>query len=443
MRPEALAAPLADRPLPGAQEAVLTQLRAGLALAHPLMLLQGEPGVGKTTVLRRLMALESRQRPVIALGAQMSPLMVLRALAQRLELPDWPQLTLGGIAQVHERLLRVAPDASPLLVADDAVRLDPMVLEFLHFWCTSQAARCGCLRVLLAGSEADLWKLRARPTMASLFDRAGALWTLPPLAPADSAALLDRLLAGAGLKPATLSASGRELLLDWAQGIAGQLVHALQQISAVAAKRQRRRFGPRQLRTLLGLAPSSASGQRLALLLTVLAVVAAAALGWQLQHGLPFAAQPWLAERLDAAEDWSGRLRSAARAAADALRAEPDADPAPAPEPVPSLPPAPAPPAAPAVDPAPRPRAAGPSCSAPTLFEGGVPGRRRCVDAEGQRVDILLWVAKPGDTMNSLLYGQDGMAGAEGRRRFALLNPGVPSQGPIEPGTLLRIPLQR
>ncbi len=183
--------PLAYLPLPS-REAVGRRLRYALEEAQGPAMLHGEPGVGKTSLVRELAARTGRQAVHLTFPA-LGPTDLLAFLAEEWNCP--PDTAPGAAGDVRRIRAHLRAQGAPLLLIVDEAHLltDPSSFESLRLLLNFESSGGPCLALLLVGGP-ELPLLLPD----SLCDRMAARCVLRPLEEAESAAYIIGRMASAG-----------------------------------------------------------------------------------------------------------------------------------------------------------------------------------------------------------------------------------------------------
>jgi type II secretory pathway predicted ATPase ExeA len=180
----------------------LTLLRYGLAEQTGFVVLTGEVGTGKTTLLHHMLAVACEDRTVAMVGSTypgQGELMRWVLLACGLDQPlaDSPALHAAFTAFLRARH---AEGRRVVLVVDEAQNLDAAALEQLRLLSNVNTGDDHLLQLVLAG-QPELRALLQRPDLRQLVQRISVDHHLEPLSRADTTAYLRHRLTIAGGRP--------------------------------------------------------------------------------------------------------------------------------------------------------------------------------------------------------------------------------------------------
>jgi general secretion pathway protein A len=169
--------------LAGTHAEALATLVYGLVSAKPLIMLTGDVGLGKTTLLRAALSkVRSSQLRILSLPHPlMQPVDVLRLLGKTLDMPGAQLLRLPDVGEFHRALLATAGTGKRLaLIIDEAQLLPPLTLEFVRLLSNLDAVSQGLFYIVLVG-QPELWVRVQRPEWRHLRQRIALRAELRPL----------------------------------------------------------------------------------------------------------------------------------------------------------------------------------------------------------------------------------------------------------------------
>ncbi len=200
-------------------QAAFSLLEYGILSEAPFMVLTGDPGVGKTSLLQKLMA-EHGTRHKIGLVTnarydieQLLPwiLLSLGLSTKRLDPIEAYHLFSEFLSQESKRSRRV------ILVIDEAQSLGAELLEELRLLSNMNDGRTLKLQIILSG-QPDLYTLLQRIDMTQFAQRIVVDYHLKPLSETDTANFIRHRLQVAGGRPALFTDQACVLVHRLSQG---------------------------------------------------------------------------------------------------------------------------------------------------------------------------------------------------------------------------------
>lgn len=175
--------------LAGTHAEALATLVYGLVSAKPLIMLTGDVGLGKTTLLRA--ALSKVRSSTLRIWNLPHPLIqpqdLLRLLGRTLDMPGADRLRLPDVGEFHRVLLVAAGTGKRFaLIIDEAQLLPPLTLEFVRLLSNLDAVARGFFYIVLVG-QPELWARLQRPEWRHLRQRIALRAELRPLSSEASA----------------------------------------------------------------------------------------------------------------------------------------------------------------------------------------------------------------------------------------------------------------
>jgi general secretion pathway protein A len=189
---------------PGYQEAY-ANLLYGIRERKGFLVLTGEVGTGKTTLLRRLMEnLESTVRFVFFYNTTLSFEELLSFICEELGLRVHGDGQLSKIQALNEFLLeQLKKGSTGVLFIDEAQNLSEKVLENLRLLSNLETSKEKLLQIVLAG-QPELEKKLDQPELRQLKQRIFLQWRLEPLGEEEVGAFIDYRLKAVGCRRSDL-----------------------------------------------------------------------------------------------------------------------------------------------------------------------------------------------------------------------------------------------
>jgi type II secretory pathway predicted ATPase ExeA len=205
---------------------VLATLRYGIIARKGLILLMGDPGVGKSTVLHQLTHQLTREPDtnvtcIFESDPEVNFTDLLRLVLGNLEVPNNSRNNLS-MMQRCKVVLRSQLEQGRIisLMIDNAERLRDESLEYLLHYFYSAAPAGGdenLLQIVLAGRP-ELREKLAQPRLRSLKPRSGVVCQLKPLRDKDIAAYLKTRLRAAHLVEETFDSAAIDRIAAYTGG---------------------------------------------------------------------------------------------------------------------------------------------------------------------------------------------------------------------------------
>lgn len=236
-----------------AVDAALACLRQGLAARSGSLLLCGESGTGKSTLLRRLMSeLEPQADCVLVWNAYLDFDGLLGYLCDRLGVAPNGTDRKAVLAALEEHLLRrLTGDRDVILVLDDAHNLDDATLAELPRLLAMRTAGQPLLQVLLSCQPALETRLETRPELATLARFVGHRCRLEPLDDASVVRYVRERIKAAGYQGDDLfEPQALDKLIAHAKGLPRLVNLICNQALLLAYLNSEQRISPRLIRTV-------------------------------------------------------------------------------------------------------------------------------------------------------------------------------------------------
>jgi general secretion pathway protein A len=174
-----------------------------------LMVLTGEAGTGKTTLLYALLDLLEKRRFVTALCT--NPLLsreeLFDFLMMKFAIPCSSSLKSRQLAALQETLLRNRADGKPsILIVDEAQRLSMELLEEIRLLLNMETPQEKLLQIIIVG-QPELLDILHRPDLRQFKQRISCQCKLNPLTFDELREYIDRRMTQAGLPQQSLFAT--------------------------------------------------------------------------------------------------------------------------------------------------------------------------------------------------------------------------------------------
>ncbi len=220
-------------------ESSLAALQQGIADEEGLLLLSGEPGLGKTLLCHCLLQrLGDSARYAFLTNTHLPDrLALLQAVSFELGLPhEGPGEQHLRLALTHDLLDHCAEGRTTLLIVDEAHYLSADVLEELRLLANLESGDARALQVVLS-AQPDLCRTLEQPALASFRQRLAVRAHLEPLNETEAADYLLHHLRTATDRPEKLIATeALELLARGTHGIPRLLSQAAHRALALACQ---------------------------------------------------------------------------------------------------------------------------------------------------------------------------------------------------------------
>src|SRR6516164_5257270 len=183
-----------------AHDAALAELMFGIETRRGLLVLTGEAGTGKTSILNQILDwLRQRGRSTAFIfQTRVEPIGLLRLILADFGLPCESKSKSELIRKLHQWLLqRHAVKDLPVLILDEAQALPRQTLDEIRLILNVETSRGKLLQIILSGQPELEEKLRL-PALRQLRQRITIHSRLPVLTQVETAAYISRRLAVAG-----------------------------------------------------------------------------------------------------------------------------------------------------------------------------------------------------------------------------------------------------
>ncbi len=177
----------------------LTSLKEGIEHFRGFMMLVAEPGMGKTTVLHKLMEeLTETARVVFLFQTQCSSRELLCFILNELEVDHTGMDVVSMHRALNQALLEeMLRGRRFVLIVDEAQNLQEPVLETIRLLSDFETTHSKLIQIVLAG-QPQLAETLMRDSLVQLRQRIAALSNLKALSPAETAEYVEHRLRAAG-----------------------------------------------------------------------------------------------------------------------------------------------------------------------------------------------------------------------------------------------------
>ena len=206
----------------------LAYLQYGVAQAEGFVVITGEIGAGKTTLVRMLLDGLDRQKvlPAQIVSTQLESGELLQSIITAFGIPSQASSSKAHLIATLEAFLTAlaAQGRHALLIVDEAQNLDPRAVEELRMLSNFQLGNHALLQSFLVG-QPELRRLLESPTMEQLRQRVTASCHLGPLTLAEARDYVEHRLRHVGWdgrRPA-FADSAFDSLFRWSGGVPRRL----------------------------------------------------------------------------------------------------------------------------------------------------------------------------------------------------------------------------
>ncbi len=177
----------------------LHSLSKGIENLRGFMALVAEPGMGKTTLLNRLMEeLRETARTVFLFQTQCSPRELMRYLLSELGIESEAMDAVSMHRALNEILFQEMLNGRRfVLIIDEAQNLDATTLETIRLLSDFETSHAKLIQIVLAG-QPQLVETLLRPELSQLRQRIAILTKLEPLCASETAQYVEHRLRAAG-----------------------------------------------------------------------------------------------------------------------------------------------------------------------------------------------------------------------------------------------------
>jgi general secretion pathway protein A len=186
----------------------LTALKQGIENFRGFMMLIAEPGMGKTTLLNKLMEeLSESARVIFLFQTQCSPRDLLCYILNELEVDHAGMDIVAMHRALNQALLEeMLRGRRFVLIVDEAQNLQEPVLETIRLLSDFETTHSKLIQIVLAG-QPPLADTLMRPGLVQLRQRVAVLTSLKSLTPTETAEYIEFRLRAAGWKDKLLFSS--------------------------------------------------------------------------------------------------------------------------------------------------------------------------------------------------------------------------------------------
>jgi general secretion pathway protein A len=186
----------------------LTSLKQGIENFRGFMMLVAEPGMGKTTLLNKLMEeLSDSARVVFLFQTQCNSRDLLGYILNELEVDHSGMDVIAMHRALNQALLEeMLRGRRFVLIVDEAQNLQEPVLETIRLLSDFETTHSKLIQIVLAG-QPQLADTLMRPGLVQLRQRIAVLASLKPLTPDETAEYIEFRLRAAGWKDRLLFSS--------------------------------------------------------------------------------------------------------------------------------------------------------------------------------------------------------------------------------------------
>jgi len=201
-------------------ENALTYLEYGLMENVGFILLTGEVGTGKTTLVRHIMnQFESEKEIAVVFNTNVSPDELIRLILQSFDLDPGPKGKTENIEVLYQFLIdRYARNKPVLLIIDEAQNLSDAAIEEVRMLSNLQGDDQNLIQVMLVG-QPELKNRLQQPGHSPFAQRIAVNFFLSGLTEKETESYIFHRLKKAGGRPGIFSAEAVKLIYQTSRGI--------------------------------------------------------------------------------------------------------------------------------------------------------------------------------------------------------------------------------
>ncbi|ROQ90666.1 ExeA family protein [Desulfosoma caldarium] len=235
-------------------KAVLETIRYALARGEGFLVLVGDPGIGKTMLLRILLKelADDRYRTALIMTPTLEPKELLQAILEDVQLPVKASDSKERLLRIFQRYLlhEAAQGREFLLVVDEAQNLPPESLEEIRLLSNLETEDKKLIQILLVGQRSLEDKLHM-PQLSQLKQRISLWERLEPLSPDEVSWYTQYRMTRAGGASIPFEKGAEKLLCDASGRIPRLINKIMDRALLVAASRLEGRISVETLREVL------------------------------------------------------------------------------------------------------------------------------------------------------------------------------------------------